>query len=392
MGNHQSKSHDLTISGIQSDNDESDSGFESSKRTNPFFSDSSDEDDVDDIAEEDIAEEDIAEEDIAEDESDSICLAREEAKASAREEVLEVLVDVRGEVQNMEESYIEVNREDIGGIDADEGLTGWEDIQTEHVETYRKYVTTELLKLWRSRIMESHAIIHMVKIKCLSCGQIDDGVFGADSLFDSKLDSTRKARLQIRNYGDIYKDILDGLQVSAMCKLCEKYKEQSWQCGLLPGDHIDVNNAHQDWCESVVLRVDMNTCRLLVHYLGWGVSYNQWIDMGSSRIARGYTMVQNWREGIAPGYPVEIMYNHKWYVGVVTSINADKLFAVTMFLQYNFRNKFSSSRCGVKKIIKNICIDSETICKKGIHIKLTNSKMWEYVDDYWDWYRTSTDC
>jgi hypothetical protein len=196
---------------------------------------------------------------------------------------------------------------------------------------------------------------------------------------------------QIRQYKYIYKEHICGVQISKDCRLCEEYKEKRWHCDLIMGDKVDVQDRFKKWCEAVVVHVDINTHRVFIHYLGWAWSYNEWISLGSPRIERAYMMVKNWRDDIVPGYPVEIIHNNKWYVAVVTSMDA-KLFSVTAFLQYNFRNKFSSSRCGVKKIIKNICTDSEIICKKGMHIKLTNYKMWEYVGDYWEWYKESTVC
>ncbi|RLN95725.1 hypothetical protein BBJ28_00005308 [Nothophytophthora sp. Chile5] len=67
----------------------------------------------------------------------------------------------------------------------------------------------------------------------------------------------------------------------------------AWRFQLQIDQLIDAMDTDKKWYESRV--VDMDTCRVKVHYRGWTVKWDEWLDRTSVRIAPLHMMVANWR-------------------------------------------------------------------------------------------------
>ena len=61
------------------------------------------------------------------------------------------------------------------------------------------------------------------------------------------------------------------------------------------GEWVDVKDTSNNWLEGQIINkrtLNNNKTQLLIHYNGWGVRWDEWIDQNSSRLAffRTYTL------------------------------------------------------------------------------------------------------
>jgi hypothetical protein len=76
--------------------------------------------------------------------------------------------------------------------------------------------------------------------------------------------------------------------------------------GYRAGQHIDVQDDWKKWCAGQV--VEVGHTRIKVHYVGWAQRYNEWIDIGSGRLAPAFTYT-----AIDPSTPREISTHNTRY-------------------------------------------------------------------------------
>ncbi|RLN14667.1 hypothetical protein BBJ28_00000312 [Nothophytophthora sp. Chile5] len=57
---------------------------------------------------------------------------------------------------------------------------------------------------------------------------------------------------------------------------------EQWRVGLREGDEIDARDTNRKWYAARVQYVD--DLQVLIHYVGWNVRFDEWIDITSQRL------------------------------------------------------------------------------------------------------------
>ena len=255
-------------------------------------------------------------------------------------------------------------------------------------------VDTDKLNQWRDRMRQNFTIIKARYLKCIKCGAIDYSIMGGPDLFGCEWDTIKREKFMLTKYEDVFREHVYSTQVDEICQQCTKQiNETQWHNTLNVLSKVDVLDLNSKWCEAIVVSKNTKNKLLFIHYIGWSAKYREWIEIGSPRIKKQYSVVENWRININVGYSLEVKHNNKWYLGVVTSLGGQKngynnmLFSVTIFLKFqtsldnSSHNKETYTEGTNDYIISCINIYSSDICKKGTHISAEKyANKWNYVD------------
>eukprot|EP01041_Mallomonas_annulata_P001516 gene1516-2916_t len=147
-----------------------------------------------------------------------------------------------------------------------------------------------------------------------------------------------------------------------------------WRTKLTVDDKVDARDRNQHWYEAVIKGLrskreedgnvsgDDNKVLVLVHYLGWGNKYDEWLPRSSERLQRLHTETVNWREELRLDDPIEVLCLHtenqdvkrRWFRGAVQKMTADKVLVV-----YDKRGSREE---------RWLDVFGEEICRPGTHV------------------------
>lgn len=87
------------------------------------------------------------------------------------------------------------------------------------------------------------------------------------------------------------------------------------------GDEADVMDSSGRWWRARAQ--DVRDDRVLYHFYGWDVKWDEWYAMDSLHVAPAGSVVKDWRRAVRRGYPVDFKKttNHLWFWGRVVSMD-----------------------------------------------------------------------